>query len=75
MANRPPDTDGANYVECTECGHPLERHGLAGCEAMDGIDRNDPDGCSCTTRWTVKAIMAIRRDHGLPGNWRGRILS
>lgn len=56
------DADSASYVECAECGHPLEQHGLKGCNWQS-------DGCGCATRWTVKEIMAQRRAVGLPGTF------
>jgi len=49
--------DRAAYVECSECGHPLERHGLGGC---------DGEECPCRVRWTVREIQEARRAEGLP---------
>jgi hypothetical protein len=46
---------GNDYVECNECGHPLERHTTKGC-----------DHCECGTSWTVKEIQQARKDAGLP---------
>lgn len=51
-----------DYVECAECGHPLERHDLRGCDQQ-------VEGCTCTRRWTVRQIQAIRREEGLPGHF------
>jgi hypothetical protein len=45
------------YIECDECGHPVEAH-VGGC--------NEVDGCLCSQRWTVRAIQAIRMREGLP---------
>lgn len=52
-----------SYIECTECGHPLERHGLQGCDWQ-------ADGCSCTARWTKHEIRAQRKAAGLPQNFK-----
>ena len=60
--------DGGAYVDCTECGDPVEGHDREGCHAHDG--RTDADPCNCPARWTVKEIMALRRSYGLPGEWR-----
>ena len=58
--------DGGDYIECTECGHTLEAtHGPDGCEGLP-----DGDGCNCSTHWTRKEIQALRRSHGLVGEWR-----
>ena len=51
--------DRAAYVECSECGHPLERHSIKGCDWQT-------DGCTCRARWTVREIQAQRREAGLP---------
>lgn len=48
------------HVECSECGHPLERH-VAGC---------DLEGCACAEVWSLTEIRAIRRRNGLPATWR-----
>lgn len=47
------------YVECTECGHPIEQHGTEGCTV-----------CFCGVVWTVAEIKRTRRREGLPGEWR-----
>lgn len=52
------------YVECTECGHPLEQHGTAGCLALGWQPT-----CRCPTRWTKAAIAEARQREGLPGRW------
>lgn len=49
---------GDDYVECDECGHPLERHTTAGCDAVGGE-------CPCRARWTVREIGEARRAAGL----------
>lgn len=64
MANRQPQGEGNNYVECTECGHPIEEHGLGGCE----VDRDER--CSCPTRWTKAQIREARVADGLPASYR-----
>ena len=51
------------YVECGECGHPIEEHGLKGCETCAGFD--EPGGCA--ERWTKADIRRRRRELGLPG--------
>lgn len=58
--------DGGAYIDCTECGHPVESHSPDGCRAGYG------GPCGCSARWTIKAIKALRRRHGLPGEWRGK---
>lgn len=62
------DYDGGDYIDCTECGHPIEDHRPDGCHTLD--DRDDADPCTCTARWTIKAIQAFRRSYSLPGEWR-----
>lgn len=49
--------EGEGYVECAECGHPLERHTMAGC---------DLEGCSCAAKWSYRRISEQRRAAGLP---------
>ncbi len=58
---RTPDTDADHtaYVECSECGHPLERHTIYGCEAL-------VEPCGCTASWSIKRISEQRRAAGLP---------
>jgi RNA polymerase-binding transcription factor DksA len=51
----------AGYVECSECGHPIERHDLDGCQAAEW--------CACKVRWTKMAIVKARRRIGLPGRY------
>lgn len=60
---RTPWGDGNDYVECVECGHPLESHRRTGCEAP-GDAR-----CGCPTRWTVREVEAARAREGLPRRW------
>jgi hypothetical protein len=45
------------YVECGECGHPIEQH--------------DTDGCDigCTERWSRAEIRRVRLREGLPARW------
>ena len=61
MTVRQPDTDAAHtaYVECSECGHPLERHHMTGCDWQS-------EGCTCTAAWSYKRISEQRRSAGLP---------
>lgn len=47
-----------DYIECAECGHPLERHSTAGCDFQD-------EGCTCRDRWTVREVERLRREAGL----------
>lgn len=49
------------YVECDECGHPLEDHGAAGCQALPKVEP-----CSCPVRITAREIEDIRAREGLP---------
>lgn len=59
--------DGGEFIDCTECGHTIElQHDTTGCEGS--LD----EPCDCPARWTVKEIMALRRSHGLPDDWRRR---
>lgn len=60
--------DGGDFIDCTECGHAVEQHSANGCEA--GADER----CTCGVRWTVKAIKALRREVGLPAEWRRQYL-
>lgn len=50
------------YVECSECGHPVELHDRGGCRAISMM-------CSCAVGWTRKEIERLRRENGLPGRW------
>lgn len=50
-----------DYVECAECGHPLERHTPSGC---------DIEGCICREGWTQQAIQTQRKAIGLPASFR-----
>jgi len=54
-----PREDG--YVECTECGHPVERHGSEGCWQIKD--------CTCTVSWTQREIEDLRQREGLPRRW------
>lgn len=49
-----------DYIECTECGHPLERHTTHGCDWQ-------ADGCGCTAQWTRHEVTQQRRAAGLVG--------
>lgn len=46
-------------VECTECGHVIERHVGDGCPL-----------CDCRVRWTAAEVADYRRRLGLPGTRR-----
>jgi hypothetical protein len=52
-----PLTDG--YVECDECGHPIEEHTTRGCQTI--LD----EPCPCPDRYTQAQIRAIRKREGL----------
>lgn len=52
-----------DYVECSGCGHPLERHTMKGCDQQ-------VNGCTCTESWTVKEIREQRRQAGLPVTYK-----
>lgn len=56
-----PLTDG--YVECDECGHPIETHDTAGCHEVDG--------CPCPVTLTAREIADIRVREGLPRKLEG----
>lgn len=56
-----PERDG--YVECDECGHPIEEHDTKGCQtALD-------EPCPCPDRYTKAEIRAIRVRNSLPARW------
>jgi hypothetical protein len=46
------------YVECSECGHAVEQHGINGCEI-----------CDCSKRWTRMGVRKLRVKVGLPAEW------
>lgn len=59
-----PDEASGGYVECDECGHPIEDHLPRGCSvAIDG------QACACTQRWTKAEIRKARVSNGLPAQW------
>jgi hypothetical protein len=62
--SRQPQDESNNYVECTECGHPIEEHGLGGCEV------NRDERCPCLVKWTKAAIRECRVAVGLPASYR-----
>lgn len=65
MTHRPPVRDdlAGGYVECTECGHPIENHGArTGCDDIGGE-------CPCNVDWTRDDIRRVRREEGLPARW------
>lgn len=48
------------YVECTECGHPIENHTAGnGCAELGGE-------CPCTENWTRAEVAQVRKREGLP---------
>lgn len=51
-----------NYVECDECGHPIEVHDRAGCHSTGSE-------CTCRAGWTVAEIRRARREAGLPARY------
>lgn len=58
--------DGDDYVECDECGHPIERHDTTGCHTL-------PDeACTCPVRFTRDDIRRLRREAGLPTTFNPR---
>lgn len=58
------DDISGGYVECTECGHPIELHDTTGCQTGTG------DGtCTCRVSWTKKAIRAYRQSQGLRASY------
>jgi hypothetical protein len=48
------------YVECSECGHPVEQHDVDGCDVCQ------TGGTNCPTKWTKAQIRDLRRREGLP---------
>jgi hypothetical protein len=56
---RTPQDEGNDYVECAECGHPLERHTMKGCDSQ-------AEGCPCREAWSYRRISEERRTAGLP---------
>lgn len=51
-----------DYVECVECGHPVEKHPWGqGCINGD---------CTCDERFTVSEVLNLRRAKGLPLRYR-----
>jgi hypothetical protein len=54
------EAQAAGYVECSECGHPVEEHDNDGCSHVD-----DDYDCPCDERLTISDIDRIRADYGL----------
>lgn len=50
------DDAAIGYVECAECGQPIELHTLQGLGA-------------CTERWTRAEITEVRKRRGLPSRF------
>jgi hypothetical protein len=61
-AQRQAEEDG--FVECSECGHPIEQHDPKGCRLAG-------DECTCTEKWTQLQIRAARESYGLPASQEG----
>jgi len=67
MARRnQPQEDG--YVECDDCGHPIEEHDRNGCTYTF-----DEHHCGCEQKWTQREIRECRRRHGLPARWNPNV--
>jgi hypothetical protein len=56
------DADHNDYVQCEECGCPVEGHGRNGCTNLGGE-------CPCRVPWTAAEIRTARREAGLPARW------
>jgi hypothetical protein len=56
------DSDHTDYVQCEECGCPVEGHDRNGCRNLGGE-------CACRVPWTAAEIKAARREAGLPARW------
>lgn len=50
------------YVECSECGAPIEQHDVSGFD--------DGSGKTCTTGWSTCEIENYRQACGLPRKWK-----
>ncbi len=57
------------YVECSECGHPVEQHDIEGCDVCRTAVEYLGGTSLCPTRWTKTQIMDLRRREGLPANY------
>ncbi len=55
------DDLAAGYVECSECGYPIERHDLSGYRVDDGVQ--------CHVAWTKEEIRRVRKENGLPASF------
>jgi len=52
-----------DYVECTECGHPIESHDRKGCLELGA------GACNCPEGFTTEQIRAIRKQEGKPAKY------
>ncbi len=53
------------YIECSECGHPIEQHDKKGCVVCRDAGAPSP----CTETWTKTEIRNRRIWDGLPPRW------
>lgn len=51
------------YVECDECGCPIEQHDTTGC-------RSGNEGCTCGVTWTRDEIRRVRKSEGLSATYK-----
>lgn len=56
------DADFTDYVQCEECGCPIEGHDRNGCHNLGGE-------CACRVQWTTAEIRKARKEAGLPARW------
>ena len=57
------------YVECSECGHPVEQHDPDSCDVCrTGVELLGGTSL-CPTTWTTAQIMALRLREGLPASY------
>jgi len=54
------DSDATDYVECSNCGHPVETHDMTGCA------RYWEEPCPCKISWRKSEIRNYRKSQGLP---------
>lgn len=58
---------GDHYVECDECGDPIEIHGPKGCTR-----RFADAACTCPAAFTRADVTRLRREAGLPAKYDTR---
>ena len=63
MSSEREQAQADGYVECSECGHPIERHTGDGCAVC--VDAGQP----CPAVWSTGDVQTYRRSLGLPGKW------